>query len=103
MAGPMTGSASNPESRAITSGFRVRSLCSRPGMTKTRGISSPRPLVAHAQEFHRPVRDGDPEGRADGACHQMDFAPMAADQFGGDPEPDPPAPAPPSSPESLHQ
>jgi hypothetical protein len=52
------------------------------------------PLVAHAQEFHRPVRDGDPEGCPDGAFHQMDVAAMGADQFGGDGEAKPAAAGP---------
>ena len=43
-----------------------------------------RPLVPHAEQFHRAVRDRDPEGGADGAFDQMDVAAMGADQFGGD-------------------
>src|SRR3954470_11000179 len=42
------------------------------------------PLVADALQFHRAVRDGDPEGGADGAFDQMDVAAMGADQFGRD-------------------
>src|SRR5437879_6724538 len=49
--------------------------------------SSPCPLVAYAQQFHRPVGYCDPEGRSDGAFHQMDVAAMGADKFGGDREP----------------
>jgi hypothetical protein len=48
------------------------------------GALRPRPLVADAQQFHRPVRDHDPEGGADGALDQMDVAAMGADQFGRD-------------------
>src|SRR5260370_28069673 len=65
-----------------------------PGMTKTGGVLRPCPLVAYAQQFHRPVRYCDPEGRADGAFHQMDVAAMGADQFGGDREPQPAAAGP---------
>ena len=51
----------------------------------------PRPFVAHAQELHRPVRNRDAEGRADGSFHQMNFAVMGANQFGGDRKPEPTA------------
>ena len=54
-------------------------------------LSSPRPLFAYAQQFHRPIRYNDPEGRADGAFDQMDLAAMGADQFGGNGQPQPAA------------
>src|ERR1700692_2076940 len=44
----------NPESPAVSSGFRVRSRCESPGMTD--GALRPRPLVADAQQFHPPGR-----------------------------------------------
>jgi hypothetical protein len=44
----------------------------------------PGPFIADAEQFHRAVRDRDPEGRADGAFDQMDIAAMGADQFGRD-------------------
>src|ERR1700733_873691 len=44
----------------------------------------PRPLVADAEQLHRPVRDRDPERGPDGARDQMDVAAMGAQQFGGD-------------------
>jgi hypothetical protein len=56
--------------------------------------SGPCPLVAHAHQFHRPVRDRDPKGRADGARHQMNVAAMGADQFGGDRKAEPAAAGP---------
>jgi hypothetical protein len=71
------------ESRAITSGFRVRCFAS-PRNDIGDARLRPRPLVADALQFHRPVRYGDPEGGADGAFDQMDIAAMGANQFGGD-------------------
>src|SRR5437868_5183669 len=46
--------------------------------------SGPRPLAADRQQFHRAIRDRDPERGADGALDQMDMAAMGADQLGGD-------------------
>jgi len=66
-------------------GVRDRNLAQLPD------ASSPCPLVAHAQEFHRPVGYGDPEHRADGPLHQVNLAAMGADQFGGDRKPEPAA------------
>jgi hypothetical protein len=66
----------------------------RPGMTGLARLR-PCPFVAHAQEFHRPVGDRDPESRADGAFDQMDVAAMGADQFSGDRETQPAAAGPP--------
>jgi hypothetical protein len=54
----------------------------------------PRPLVADALQFHRPVGNGYPEGGADGALDQMDIAAMRADQFGGDRKAEPAAAGP---------
>ena len=62
-----------------------------------------RPLVADAQQFHRPVRDRDPEGGADGALDQMDVAAMGADQFGGNRQPEPAAAGPAGGLERLEQ
>src|SRR6266849_10186318 len=72
-------------------------------MTTVGAALSPRPLVADAQEFHRPVRDGDPEGRANGAFHQMDVAAMGADQFGRNRESEPAAAGPACRLECLEQ
>jgi len=77
----------------------IASRC--PGMTK--GYLRPRPLVAHAQEFHRPVRYRDPEGRADGAFHQMDVAAMSADQLCRDRKSQPAAAGPAGGLECLEQ
>src|SRR3974390_1212101 len=52
-------------------------------LTAARTLSS-RPLVADAQEFHRPVRYRDPERRADGSFHHMDLTAMGTHEFGGD-------------------
>ena len=46
--------------------------------------SGPRALVADGEQFHRPVRDDDPESGADRALDQRDLAAMGADQLGGD-------------------
>jgi hypothetical protein len=54
----------------------------------------PRPFAAHAHQFHRPVRNRDPEGGADGALHQMNVAAMGADQFGGNRKAEPAAAGP---------
>src|SRR3984957_10401669 len=70
----------------------------RPAMTS---LLRPCALVAHAQQLHRAVRYRDPEGGADGAFDQMDFAAMGADQFGGDRQPQPAAAGPPGSLERL--
>src|SRR5215218_145834 len=51
--------------------------------SKKRGLG-PCPLVADGLQFHRAVRNRDPEGGADGAFDQVDIAAMGADQFGGD-------------------
>src|SRR5260370_4460621 len=85
-----------------TVGFRAHRFA-MPGMTKMGVALGPRPLVAYAQEFHRPVRDGDPEGGADGTFHQMDVAAMGTDQFGGDREPEPAAAGPAYRLERLEQ
>jgi hypothetical protein len=84
--------SANPESRAITSGIPG----SRPRRAQESGRRSlcPRPLVADAQEFHRPVRDDDPEGGPDGTFDQMNVAIMGADQFGGDRKSEPAAAGP---------
>ena len=37
-------------------------------------------------EFDRPVGNGEPEGRPDGALDQFDLAAMGADELGGDDE-----------------
>src|ERR1700730_17827496 len=68
----------------------------RPGLARSgKAASGPglrsRPFVAHAQELHRPVRNRDAEGRADGSFHQMNFPVMGANQFGGDRKPEPTA------------
>jgi hypothetical protein len=42
-------------------------------------LLSSRPLVAHAQEFHRPVWYRDPEHRADGSLYKVNLAAMGAD------------------------
>src|ERR1700744_2336573 len=44
----------------------------------------PGPFVADGQQFHRAVRDHDPEGGAEGALDEVDIAIMGADQLGGD-------------------
>jgi len=54
----------------------------------------PRPLVADAEQFHRPVRYRDPEGGPDGAFDEVDVAAMGADQLGGDRKPKPAAAGP---------
>src|SRR4030081_1481809 len=64
---------------------------------------SPRPLVAHAEQFHRPVGYRDPEGRADGAFDEIDLTAMGADQFGGDGEAQPTAAGPSRGLECLEQ
>ncbi len=58
-------------------------------------VLSSRPLVADAQEFHRPIGNRNPERGADGTFHQMDVAAMGADQFGGDRKPKSTAAGPP--------
>ena len=40
--------------------------------------------TAPVLEFDGAIRDGEPEGRANCAVHQPDFAPVRADQFGRD-------------------
>src|SRR5487761_2455626 len=72
-------------------------------MTEEEPILRPRPLVAHAQQFHRPVRYRDPEGRADGPFHQMNLPAMGADQLGGNRKPEPAAARPPGGLEGLEQ
>ena len=91
----------NPEYCTISSRFRVhRGACHRAArcagplaMPRNDG-SGPRALVAYAQEFHRPVRYRDPEGRADGPFHQIDLPAMGADQFGGNRKAEPAAAGP---------
>src|SRR5579871_5312806 len=70
--------------------FRPR-VYDRPGMTQREATLRPRPLVADGQQFHRTVRDDDPEGGADGAFDQLDVAAMGADELGGDREAEPAA------------
>src|SRR5580692_2827785 len=74
-------------------------------MTKTRAfrLLGPRPLVADAEQFHRAVGNRDPEGGADGALDQVDFAAMGADQFGRDRKPEPAAAGPAGGLERLEQ
>src|ERR1700741_2946067 len=75
-------------------------LSNRPGMTGKSARPGtplklhlrPRPLAADGEQFHRAVRDHDPEGGADGAFDQLDFAAMGADELGGDGEAEPAAP-----------
>jgi hypothetical protein len=55
---------------------------------------SPRPLVAHAQEFDRPVRYRDAERGPNGAFNQVDLPAMGANQFGGNHKPEPAAAGP---------
>ena len=52
---------------------------------RPRGLG-PHPLAAPAVELDRAVRDGDAEGRADGALDQLDLAAMGAHQLGRDGE-----------------
>src|SRR3954471_24248372 len=86
----------------VISGFDPQPVLGpRPGMTNAR--LRPRPLVPYALEFHRAVRDRDPEGGADGAFHQMNLAAMGADQFGGDRQPQAAAAGPPRTLERLEQ
>src|SRR5262249_56626380 len=64
----------------------------RLGMTtKLEASLSPCPLVADGQEFYRPVRDDDPEGRPDRALDQVDLAVMGAHELGGDRKSEPTA------------
>src|SRR5207249_10586017 len=51
--------------------------------------SRPRALTAVRVEIDRAVRDREPEGRADGAFDQANFAAVGAHQFGDDGEPEP--------------
>jgi hypothetical protein len=67
--------------------YRLRPGLARSGKQRLATDLCPRPLVAHAQELHRPVRNRDAEGRADGSFHQMNFPVMGANQFGGDRKP----------------
>jgi hypothetical protein len=67
-------------------GMRIPS----PG-TRWRRPSRPRPLAAPGVELHRPVRDGEAEGRADSALDQADLAAMGAHQLGHDGEAEPDA------------
>src|ERR1044071_9826204 len=50
---------------------------------------SPRPHAAVGVELDGPVRDGEPEGCANGALHELDLAAVGADQLGGDGEAEP--------------
>jgi hypothetical protein len=71
--------------------YRLRPGLARSGKRRLAIDLRPRPFVADAQELHRTIRDRDPEGRADGSFHQMNFPAMGADQFGGDRKPEPAA------------
>ena len=53
--------------------------------------SRPRPLATPGVELHRAVRDGEAEGRADGALDQADLAAVGPHQFGHDGEAEPDA------------
>jgi hypothetical protein len=84
---------------ALRRSFGIGSRAERPAKhhksAKPAVISlGPRPFAAHAHQFHRPVRNRDPEGRADGALHQMNIAAMGADQFGGNRKAEPAAAGP---------
>src|SRR5260221_14522115 len=50
---------------------------------------SPRPRAAVGVELDRTVRDGEAEGCADGALHELDLATVGADELGGDGEAEP--------------
>src|ERR1700722_8057850 len=63
----------------------------------------PRPLVADAEQFHRPVRYRDPEGCPDGALDEVYVPAMGATQLGGDRKPKPAAAGPPRGLERLEQ
>jgi hypothetical protein len=71
--------------------YRLRPGLARSGKQCLAIDLRPRPLVAHAQELHRPIRNRDAEGRADGSFHQVNFPVMGANQFGGDRKPEPAA------------
>src|SRR3984957_16638162 len=90
---------SQSPARSSRPSFRVRCFASPRNDIALR----PCALVAHAQQFHRTVRYRDPEGGADGAFDQMDFAAMGADQFGGDRQPQPAAAGPAGGLERLEQ
>jgi len=71
--------------------YRLRPGLARSGKQRLAIDLCPRPFVAHAQELHRPIRNRDAEGRADGSFHQVDLPVMGANQFGGDRKPEPAA------------
>jgi hypothetical protein len=71
--------------------YRLRPGLARSGKQRLAIDLCPRTLVAHAQELHRPIRNRDAEGSADGSFHQMNFPIMGANQFGGDRKPEPAA------------
>src|SRR5689334_6849582 len=79
--------------------YPLRSRLASAGIARSRadfarcrpGGSGPPPLVADGQQFHRPVRDHEPERRPDRALAQVDLAVMGADQLGGDRKPEPAA------------
>src|SRR3954449_5675558 len=50
---------------------------------------SPGPHAAMGVELDRAVRDGEPEGCANGALHELDLAAVGADELGGDGEAEP--------------
>src|SRR2546421_10549892 len=64
---------------------------------------SPRPRAAVGVELDRAVRNGKPEGCADGALHQFDLAAVGADELGGDGETEPRPAAPRGRLEGLEQ
>ena len=62
-----------------------------PAGADDRSRSRARALAAAGVELDRPVRDGEAEGRPDGALDQADLAAMGAHQLGHDGEPQPDA------------
>src|SRR5262245_47842324 len=70
---------------------RASSYRLRPVLASLPRRSRPCALAAPGVEVDRPIRDGQAEGRPDGAVDQADFAAVGAHQLGHDGEPEPDA------------